>query len=259
VSEKTLQDALGSVQSVLVLGGGSDIGLATVRKLVAGRCRTVVLAGRDVEGLEAAAKELRALPGAPTVEVAAFDACDLDSHEPFVDDVFARHPDLDLVLVAFGVLGDQERAEHDSRHAVQIAMTNYVGAVSVMVPVARHLREQGHGAMVLLSSVAGERARRSNFVYGSSKAGVDAFAQGLADSMVGSGANVLVVRPGFVRTKMTEGMKAAPLSTTPEAVADAIAEGIASGRTTIWVPPPLRYLMAVLRHLPRPVFRRLPI
>jgi decaprenylphospho-beta-D-erythro-pentofuranosid-2-ulose 2-reductase len=138
-------------------------------------------------------------------------------------------------------------------------MTNYVGAVSVMVPVARHLREQGHGAMVLLSSVAGERARRSNFVYGSSKAGVDAFAQGLADSMVGSGANVLVVRPGFVRTKMTEGMKAAPLSTTPEAVADAIAEGIASGRTTIWVPPPLRYLMAVLRHLPRPVFRRLPI
>jgi decaprenylphospho-beta-D-erythro-pentofuranosid-2-ulose 2-reductase len=259
VSEKTLRDALGSVQSVLVLGGGSDIGLATVRRLVAGRCRTVILAGRDVEGLEAAAKELRALPGSPAVEVVAFDACELDSHDGFVDDVFARHPDLDLVLVAFGILGDQERAETDSRHAVQIATTNYVGAVSVMVPVVRHLRDQGHGTVVLLSSVAGERARRSNFVYGSSKAGIDAFAQGLADSLVGTGVNLLVVRPGFVRTKMTEGMKAAPLSTTPDAVADAIVEGLGTGKTTIWVPPPLRYLMAVLRHLPRAVFRRLPI
>jgi decaprenylphospho-beta-D-erythro-pentofuranosid-2-ulose 2-reductase len=254
-----MKDALGSVQSVLVLGGGSDIALATVRKLVAGRCRTVVLAGRDLEGLEASAKELRALPGSPSAEVTAFDACDVASHDAFVDDVFTRHPDLDLVLVAFGLLGDQERAESDSRHAVQIATTNYVGAVSVMVPVARRMKEQGHGTIVLLSSVAGERARRSNFVYGSSKAGVDAFAQGLADSLVGSGATVLVVRPGFVHTKMTEGMKAAPLSTTPDAVADAIVAGIASGATTVWVPPPLRYLMAVLRHLPRAVFRRLPI
>jgi decaprenylphospho-beta-D-erythro-pentofuranosid-2-ulose 2-reductase len=254
-----MRDALGAVQSVLVLGGGSDIALATVRKLVAGRCRTVVLAGRDVEGMEASAKELRALAPGTTVDVVAFDARDVTSHERFVDDAFARHPDLDLVLVAFGILGDQEQAERETRHALQIVTTNYVGAVSVMVPVARHLREQGHGTLVVLSSVAGERARRSNFVYGSSKAGVDAFAQGLADSLVGSGANVLVVRPGFVRTKMTEGMRPAPMSTTPEAVADAIVDGIATGATTVWVPPPLRFLMSTLRHLPRPVFRRLPI
>jgi decaprenylphospho-beta-D-erythro-pentofuranosid-2-ulose 2-reductase len=253
-----VNDALGSVQSALVLGGGSDIALATTRKLVAGRCRTVVLAGRDPAALETAAKELRAL-GATTVDVVAFDALDVDRHEAFVDEVFARHGDLDLVLLAFGVLGDQADAEADARVAARIASVNYVGAVSVAMPVARRLRAQGHGTLVVLSSVAGERARRSNFVYGSSKAGLDAFAQGLADSLAGSGARVMVVRPGFVHTKMTEGMKPAPLSTTPDAVADAIVHGLASGAITVWAPPPLRWLMSAVRHLPRSVFRRLPL
>lgn len=254
-----MKDALGAVQSVLVVGGGSDIALATVRKLVERRCRLVVLAGRDLEGLEASAKQLRARPDAPTVEVVSFDANDVGSHERFVNETFDAHPDLDLVLVAFGVLGDQQEAERRPDKALQIINTNYVGAVSVMIPVANRLREQGHGTLVVLSSVAGERARRSNFVYGSSKAGLDAFAQGLADSLAGSGADVLVVRPGFVRSKMTEGLKPAPMSTTPEAVADAIIAGVASGATTVWAPPTLRWFMSVLRHLPRPVFRRLPI
>lgn len=254
-----MKDALGAVQSVLVVGGGSDIGLATVRKLVDRRCRTVVLAGRDREGLEAAAKELRARPEAPAVDVVHFDANDVASHQRFVDEVFDAHPDLDLTLIAFGVLGQQPEAERDAGKALQIVTTNYVGAVSVMIPIANRLREQGHGTLVVLSSVAGERARRSNFVYGSSKAGLDAFSQGLADSLVGSGANVLVVRPGFVRSKMTEGLKPAPMSTTPDGVADAITAGIASGATTVWAPGALRWFMAVLRHLPRVVFRRLPI
>jgi decaprenylphospho-beta-D-ribofuranose 2-oxidase len=237
----------------------SDIALATVRKLVERRCRSVVLAGRDVEALEANAKELRARPEAPSVDVARFDANDVASHEGFVDDAFRTHPDLDLVLVAFGVLGEQREAEVRVEKALQIVNTNYVGAVSVMIPVANRLREQGHGTLVVLSSVAGERARRSNFVYGSSKAGLDAFSQGLADSMVGSGATVLVVRPGFVHSKMTDGLKAAPMATTPEAVADAIVGGVASGATTVWVPSTMRWFMSVLRHMPRPVFRRLPI
>jgi decaprenylphospho-beta-D-erythro-pentofuranosid-2-ulose 2-reductase len=254
-----MKDALGAVQSVLVVGGGSDIGLATVRKLVERRCRTVVLAGRDLEGLEASAKELRARPETATVDVVHFDAHDVGSHERFVNEVFDAHPDLDLVLVAFGVLGDQQQAEREPDKALQIVNTNYVGAVSVMIPIANRLREQGHGTLVVLSSVAGERARRSNFVYGSSKAGLDAFSQGLADSMVGSGADVLVVRPGFVHSKMTDGLKPAPMSTTPDAVADAIIAGVASGATTVWVPATMRWFMSVLRHLPRPVFRRLPI
>ena len=253
-----MKDALGSVQSVLVLGGGSDIALATVRELVKRRARTIVLAAREPEALAATADELRAA-GATTVETVAFDARDTASHDAFVESVFELVGDVDLALLAFGVLGDQEEAEHDGRAAVDIAEVNYVGSVSVAVPIAQRMRTQGHGTIVALSSVAGERARRSNFVYGSSKAGMDAFFQGLGDSLVGTGVKVMIVRPGFVHTKMTDGMDAAPLSTTPEAVADAIVHGLARGRETVWVPGPLRYVMTVLRHVPRPVFRKLPI
>jgi decaprenylphospho-beta-D-erythro-pentofuranosid-2-ulose 2-reductase len=251
-----MRDALGSVQSVLVLGGGSDIALATVRRLVADRTRTVVLAARRPEQLSEVTGELRAA-GADTVEAVAFDAGDTDGHAGFVDDMFARFGDFDVVLLAFGVLGDQRAAEADAGAALEVIRTNFVGAVSVAVPVAIRLRAQGHGTLVVLSSVAAERPRRANFVYGSSKAGLDAFAQGLGDSLVGSGARVLVVRPGFVRTKMTAGLPDAPLSTTPEAVAAAIVEGLREGAHTIWVPPALRWLMATLRHLPRPLFRRI--
>ena len=253
-----MQDALGGVQSVLVLGGGSEIALATLRKLVANRARTVVLAARRPESLAETAEELRSL-GAPRVETVAFDAADTDAHEAFVDGVVDRIGDIDRGLLAFGVLGDQAEAERTGVAAAEIARVNYLGAVSVTIPVATRMRAQGHGTMVALSSVAGERARRSNFVYGSSKAGLDAFFQGLGDSLDGSGVHVMIVRPGFVHTKMTEGLDPAPLSTTPEAVADAIVRGLERGTEVIWVPPTLRFVMSGLRHLPRAVFRRIPL
>ncbi len=253
-----MKDSLGAVQSVLLLGGGSDIAVATCRELVARRARTVVLAARSPETLDTTTKELEGL-GATTAAAVAFDAADTESHEAFVNDVFDRFGDFDLVLFAFGVLGDQSTTERDAAAAVEVARVNYVGAVSVAVPVAQRLRAQGHGTLVALSSVAGERARRSNFVYGSSKAGLDAFFQGLGDSLAGSGVAVMVVRPGFVHTKMTDGLPPAPLATTPDAVATAIVGGIARGAHTVWVPPALRWAMAVLRHVPRPVFRRLPL
>jgi len=253
-----VKDALGAVQSVLVLGGGSDIAAATCRALVSRRARTVVLAAREPASLAPLADELRAA-GATTVEAVAFDATDTAAHAGFVADAFDRFGDFDVVLVAFGVLGDQEQDERDGAAAADVARVNYVGAVSVAVPLAARLRTQGHGTIVALSSVAGERARRSNFVYGSSKAGMDAFFQGLGDSLVGSGIDVMVVRPGFVHTKMTQGLKPAPLATTPDAVADAIVGGLERGSHTVWVPPALRWVMAGLRHVPRPVFRRLPL
>lgn len=253
-----MKDSLGAVQSVLVLGGGSDIAVATCRALVGRRARTVVLAARHPESLESTKKELETL-GATTVAAVGFDATDTASHETFVNDVFDRFGDFDLVLVTFGVLGDQETAERDAAVAVDVARVNYVGAVSVAVPIAQRLRAQGHGALVALSSVAGERARRSNFVYGSTKAGLDAFFQGLGDSLAGTGVHVMVVRPGFVHTKMTDGLPPAPLATTPDAVAAAIVAGLARGAHTVWAPPALRWVMTVLRHVPRPVFRRLPL
>jgi len=251
-----MRDALGSVQSVLVLGGGSDIGLATVRALVAQRARRVVLAARRPDGLDAEIEELRRA-GAEQVDTVAFDADEVESHERVVAEAFERLGDVDLVLVAFGVLGDQERSLGDTAAATAVLHTNLVGAASVVLTAARRLRDQGHGSLVVLSSVAAERARRSNFVYGASKAGIDAFCQGLADELAADGIQVMVVRPGMVRTKMTAGMDEAPFTTTPEAVAQAIVDGLRRGSHTVWAPPVLRWVFGALRHLPRPVFRRL--
>ena len=250
-------DALGNPQSVLLLGGSSDIGLATLEEMLRHRLRTVILAGRDVEALGRTAERLRSL-GAATVEVEHFDALDATAHDDLVNRIFDRHDNIDVVLAAFGVLGDQALAEESNDEAVRIAATNYVGVMTACLPAARRLREQGNGVLVVLSSVAGERARRANFVYGSSKAGADAFAQGLGDAVHGSGARVLIVRPGFVRSSMTSGLDEAPMACTPDAVAEAIVAGIGSRAEIIHVPAKLRWVFAVLRHLPRPLFRLMP-
>lgn len=251
-----MKDALGAVQSVLVLGGGSDIALATVRALIAQRARRVVLAARRPQELDDAVAELTAA-GAEQVQALAFDADDGDSHAAVIGEAFERLGDVDLVLVAFGVLGEQERLLDDAAAARGLLETNLVGAVSATLEVARRLRAQGHGTLVVLSSVAAERARRSNFVYGASKSGLDAFAQGLGDELAADGIQVMVVRPGMVRTKMTAGMEDAPFTTTPDKVAEAIVGGLRRGAHTVWAPPILRLVFAVLRHLPRPLFRRL--
>ncbi|MFJ5729680.1 decaprenylphospho-beta-D-erythro-pentofuranosid-2-ulose 2-reductase [Streptomyces paradoxus] len=251
-----MKDAFGLPQSLLVLGGTSEIALATARRLIARRTRTVWLAGRPSPALEEAAGQLRGL-GAD-VHTVAFDALDPASHEAVLGKVFAEG-DVDMVLLAFGLLGDQARDEREPEAAVRVAQTNYTGAVSAGLVCARSLQSQGHGSLVVMSSVAGERARRANFIYGSSKAGLDAFAQGLGDALHGTGVQVMVVRPGFVRTRMTAGLPEAPLATTPEAVAAAVELGLRRRSETVWVPGTLRVVMAALRHLPRGVFRRLPV
>jgi decaprenylphospho-beta-D-erythro-pentofuranosid-2-ulose 2-reductase len=247
-----MQDALGSPQSVLVLGGTSEIALAVVRRLIGARASRVVLAVRDPQAAKATAEQLEEL--GPSVEVVRFDALDTANHRAVLDPVFDQD-DIDLVLLAFGVLGDQDDFDADPARAVEAAQVNYVGAVSAGLVVADRFRRQGHGTLVVLSSVAGERARRTNYVYGSTKAGLDAFAQGLGDALAGTGARVLVVRPGFVHTRMTAGMTAQPLSTTPEAVAEQIVRGLERGREIVWAPPALRWMFSILRHLPRPLWR----
>jgi decaprenylphospho-beta-D-erythro-pentofuranosid-2-ulose 2-reductase len=250
-----MRDALGRVGSVLVLGGGSEIGLAIAGRLVEDGCATVILAARRPEALANEVAALRA-HGAETVDAVEFDALDSPSHPALVDGLFDRFGDIDVVVAAFGVLGDQASFEADPVAAAEAAQANYVGAVSSLLAVASHLREQGHGDVVVLSSVAGERARKANFVYGSSKAGLDAFAQGLGDSLEGTGVRVLVVRPGFVKGRMTAGMAPAPLATTPDAVADIVVAALGTRRELVWAPGPLRWLMSAFRHLPRPLWRK---
>ncbi|KOX07006.1 MULTISPECIES: decaprenylphospho-beta-D-erythro-pentofuranosid-2-ulose 2-reductase [unclassified Streptomyces] len=249
-----MKDATELPRSLLVLGGTSEIALATARRLISRRTRTVWLAGRPSVALENAAGSLRAL-GAD-VHTVAFDALDPESHETVLGKVFTEGP-VDLVLLAFGILGDQAHDERDPARAVQVARTNYTGAVSAGLVAGGALQAQGHGSLVVLSAAAAERARRADFIYGSSKAGLDAFAQGLGDALHGTGAHVMVVRPGFVRTRRTAGRPRTPLATTPEAVATAIELGLRRGSETVWVPGALRFVMSVLRHTPRPLFRRL--
>lgn len=249
-------DAVGVPQSILLLGGTSEIGLAIVRRLAGARSVRVLLAARPTERRSDSAAELTA--AGYLVETLDFDAQDTAGHAELMHKAFTGG-DIDVAVVAFGVLGDAEAAWQSVDAAVEMATVNYTAAVSCGVALAQEFRRQGHGAIVALSSVAGERVRRSNFVYGSTKAGMDAFYSGLTEALRPSGVRVTVVRPGFVKTKMTEGMSPAPLSVTAEQVAGVVADAVRNRRELVWAPAPLRPLMSVLRHLPRPVFRRLPI
>jgi decaprenylphospho-beta-D-erythro-pentofuranosid-2-ulose 2-reductase len=251
-------DALGQPQSVLVLGGGSEIARAIVRRLIEGRTTTVILGGkRGSPSLDQAAAEARQL-GAKVVETVNFDAANAQEVVTAVDEAFDEHGDMDLVIVAFGVLGDQAYFDADPVAAARAAAVNYTASVAAGLAVARRQRAQGHGVTVALSSVAGERVRKANFVYGSTKAGMDGFFQGLGDSLAGSGARVVIVRPGFVRTRMTADMAAAPFAVDAAQVADAVIEGLAKGKDIIWVPGLLQWVFKVFRHLPRPLWRRVP-
>ena len=251
-----MMDAVGNPRSVLLLGGTSDIGLAVVERLGASRSLRVVLAARPGPRVEQARARLAG--AGHDVEAVALDGEDVASHEATVAAAFAPG-DVDVSVLALGVLGDQEAAWQDHAAAVRSAQVNYTAPVSLGVLLAQRLRHQGHGAVVLLSSVAGERPRRSNFAYGSAKAGADAFFTGLREALRPAGVRVVVVRPGFVRSAMTEGLEPAPLAVDPGDVADITVRALRSGRDVVWAPAPLRWVMSALRHVPAPVFRRLPV
>ena len=248
-------NAAGESQNIVVLGGSSDIGVAIARRLAAPSTKSIVLACRRPE--DAPTDGLRR-PGL-TVDAVSFDAVRVEQHATFVDSLASSLGDIDVVVLAFGQLGEQSRFDDDPVAAADLVTVNFAGAVSVLLAVARVMRRQGHGRIVVLSSVAGERVRPANMVYGSTKAGLDGFALALGDSLVSSGVSVLVVRPGFVRSAMTQGMDAAPFATTPDAVADATVKALRAGRRIVWVPGVLRYVFMVLRHLPAPLWRRLPL
>lgn len=240
---------------VVIFGGRSEIGLELAIRLAPGA--TVVLAARDAGRLTDEVAAVRAA-GARAVHTVEFDADDLASHGPLVDRLIAEHGPIGTAVLAFGVLGDQSRAEADAVHAVAVVHTDYVAQISLLTVLAAAMREAGCGRLVVFSSVAGIRVRRANYVYGSAKAGLDGFASGLSDALHGSGVQLLIVRPGFVIGRMTHGMDPAPLSSTPVQVAAATARALAKGRRTVWVPWALRLLFAGMKLLPQPLWRRLP-
>jgi decaprenylphospho-beta-D-erythro-pentofuranosid-2-ulose 2-reductase len=251
-------DAVGNPQTILLLGGTSEIGLAICeRYLKNAHARIVLAAMPDDPGRDDAVAQMKAA-GARSVELIDFEATDTDSHPKMIDAAFAGG-DVDVAIVAFGLLGDAEELWQNQRKAVQIAEINYTAAVSVGVLLGEKMRAQGFGQIIAMSSAAGERVRRSNFVYGSTKAGLDGFYLGLGEALKPSGVRVLVIRPGQVRTRMSAHIKEAPLTVDKEYVANLAVTASAKGKELVWAPGAFRYVMMVLRHIPRPIFRKLPI
>lgn len=246
-----MMNALDQPQTILVLGGRSEIAHAIVRELASAALMTVVLAHRGGDQIV-----IDGIDSSVVVHCIEFDATDHTHHEEFIATVVAEHGDLDVVVQAFGQLGD-DTANTDPITASALVDANMAGAVSSGLAVAAQLRTQGHGVLVVLSSVAGVRTRPSNFVYGATKAGQDAFATGLGHALAGSGARVLTVRPGFVRSAMTEGLDEAPFACDPSDVAAAVAAGLRRRAAVVWAPGILRYVFAVLRFLPGFAWRKL--
>jgi decaprenylphospho-beta-D-erythro-pentofuranosid-2-ulose 2-reductase len=257
-------DATGNPQTILLLGGTSEIGLAICERYLRDAKARVILA--DLPGAprrEAAIAQLQAA-GAKAVQYLDFDALDTKSHPAVIEAAWANG-DVDVAIVAFGVLGDAEELWQNQAKAVLTAQVNYTAAVSVGVLIGERMRAQGFGQIFAMSSVAGERVRRSNFVYGSTKAGLDGFYLGLGEALREFGVHVLVIRPGQVRTTTTlehwkaTGAKEAPFTVDKEDVAELAVSSAAKGKELIWAPGPVRYLMAVMRHIPRRIFRKLPL
>lgn len=240
---------------MLLLGGRSEIGLKVAERLAAGR--RVVLAARRSTELAAETARVRAA-GAVDVHCVEFDADEVGAHPELLAEVFEDYGPVGVAVVAFGILGDQARAEQNPAHAVAVVHTDYVAQISVLTTLATLMRAQGSGDLVVFSSVAGLRVRKANYVYGSAKAGLDGFASGLGDALHGSGVHLLLVRSGFVIGRMTEGMTPAPFSSTPDQVADAVVKALRQRRIRVWVPAVLRPAYFVARLLPQAVWRRMP-
>lgn len=247
-----------SITRVLLVGGSSGIGLAIIRRLRADGPVSAVLLGRDLDRLRAASEALQR-DGVNPVAIELIEAGDLAGHQRAVESAFDRAHGADVVVLAIGRLGAQAGLDADTDEAVEVMGVNFMGAGSLLLHCLRQLRSQGRGTLIVLSTVAVERPRASNAIYGAAKAGLDALAQGLADATVASRVRVLIIRSGFVFTRMTAGLKPAPFATTPEVVAEAAVGALAGRAEVVWVPSHLRWIFALLRHMPRALFRRLPL
>ncbi|KQB87148.1 decaprenylphospho-beta-D-erythro-pentofuranosid-2-ulose 2-reductase [Corynebacterium lowii] len=250
-------NAVGQAQNILLLGGTSEIGLAIVSEFLSrGPARVTLAARANSPRIDAAVAQLEQA-GASVVEVLDFDATAFDTHPEVISQAFSAG-DVDVAIVAFGTLGDQEELWQNQAAAVASAQVNYTGPVSVGVLLSEQMKKQGHGTIVALSSVAGVRVRRSNFVYGAAKAGLDGFYTQLGEALRGSGVNVLVVRPGQVRTKMSAGVKEAPLTVSAEHVAKDTVEAVVNKKDIIFVHPAFQLVTAAFNFIPRQIFRHLP-
>ncbi|WP_315145990.1 SDR family NAD(P)-dependent oxidoreductase [Corynebacterium variabile] len=239
---------------IVLFGATSEIGGEIITRLASGN--DLVLAARRPEALTELEDACRAA-GASAVESIYFDAGDVDTQASVIDDIESRGA-VDTAIAAFGVLGDQELAERDGGEVARILHTDFTAQAVLLTELSGRMKARGHGDLVAFSSIAGARVRRPNYVYGSAKAGLDGFCQGMQDALRGTGVRLTVIRPGFVIGKMTEGMDPAPLSVNPDVVAEAVVKALKNGTPDVWVPRSLGVLATVMRLVPRFLWRRAP-
>ncbi|AXQ95945.1 SDR family oxidoreductase (plasmid) [Cereibacter azotoformans] len=238
---------------VLILGAGSDIARAIARRLAADG-HPLQLAARDAARLEADRRDLE-LRHAVAVTLHEFDACDIAAIPAFLDGLPALPG---IAVSAVGLLGAQAASERDPAAALAVLRTNFEGPAMVFAELANRMEAQGRGTLVGISSVAGDRGRATNYIYGAAKAGYTAFLSGLRNRLARKGVQVITVLPGFVATRMTEGMNLpARLTARPEEVAEAVARAIGRRQDVIYVRPVWRLIMAIIRALPEALFKRL--
>lgn len=254
-----MKNGVGVPQSIVLYGGTSEIGLAIIARLIGPGVSRVALVSRDTAAAAAAFDRLGVARDDLDVVHIAFDAADAGDMPRTVADTVAAVGDIDVAVIAHGLLREGHDYYADPASVADVVNVNLTGTMALLYGLADRMRSQGYGKIVLLSSVAGERVRRGNPVYGASKAGIDGFALALDHELEGSGAAILVVRPGFVETKMTAGMDKAPFSTTADAVASATVKALSGEKKVIWVPGILRVIFSVFKMLPLVVWRRLPI
>ena len=241
------------MKNVLILGATSDMALAIARKY-AEEHWCVTLAGRDKEALEAIAGDLK-IRSESSTRTALFDAVEFDNHAGFYEKLEEKP---DVVIACFGYMGDQEKIQSDFQEVRKTIDANFTGMVSILNIVANDFETRGRGSIAAISSVAGDRGRQSNYVYGSAKAGLTAYLSGLRNRLAIKGVHVMTIKPGFVRTKMTENMELpSSLTATPEQVAEAVFNGIAKKRNVVYVLWMWQFIMLVIQHIPEPIFKKM--
>jgi decaprenylphospho-beta-D-erythro-pentofuranosid-2-ulose 2-reductase len=236
-------------QSVLILGARSDIGRAVARRFAQSGA-SVILAARRAESLANELADLR-IRFNVSAEAIEFDVTDGEAER-----FFEALPH--VVVMVVGLLGDQARSESDPAAACAVMAANYTGPASYLLAVARRMQARGSGCIVGISSVAGDRGRKSNYVYGSAKAGFTAFLSGLRNRLFGHGVTVVTVKPGFVATAMTASMKLPPVLTAqPDEVGNAIFTAVMKGKDVLYVKPIWYLIMGIIRNIPEALFKRL--
>lgn len=243
------------MQKVVIIGATSAIAEATAR-LYAARGAQLFLVARNAERLEDIAADLR-VRGSQEVFHATLDMNDLPDHARVIEAIWSSLGNVDVALIAHGTLPDQGQCENSADVALKEFSTNGTSTIALLTAMAPRFEAQRKGTMAVISSVAGDRGRQSNYLYGSAKAAVTAFTSGLRQRMAKLGVNVLTIKPGFVDTPMTKEFKKGALWAKPGAIAHGILRAADRGRSVVYLPGFWLPIMLVIRHIPEFIFKRI--